>query len=344
MRMQRVWGTGLDTPAEVVRSLTAVQSQEHWYARWSLGQRMRHASAQEVDRAFDDGQFLRTHVLRPTWHYVAAADLGWLMELSGPRVDASNATRYRELELDHDTLSRANDLIAAAVTGGDRTRRELGEALARAGISTDGQRLAHIVMHAELTRVVCSGAMRGKQHTYASFDARVPSRAGPRGEQALAELASRFFGTRGPATVRDFAWWSGLAMAHARRGHEIARAGLERREVDGRDYWFRERRGRRPPGPRVDLVQCFDGTIISYRESRDVLQTARVGFRVPDVVDGFSHVLLLDGRLLGHWRVARGTTGERVETNVRTRLTAEERAALDAAVERFTRFLGASAP
>jgi hypothetical protein len=132
-------------------------------------------------------------------------------------------------------------------------------------------------------------------------------------------------------------------MADARRGLEIARAGLERREVDGRDYWFGELRSRRLAGPRVDLVQCFDETVISYRESRDVLQTSRVAFPVPDVVDGFSHVLLVDGRLLGHWRVARGN-GDRVETSIRTALTAEERAALDVAVERFTRYLSASAP
>jgi Winged helix DNA-binding domain len=341
MRQQRVWGAGHDTAAEAVAGLTAVQSQEHWYARWSVGQRTRRAKASEVDRAFDDGRFLRTHVLRPTWHYVAATDLGWLIELSGPRVDASNARRYRDLELDRVVLNRANDQIAATVADGHRTRRELGDALERRGIATDGQRLAHIVMHAELTGIVCSGAMRGKQHTYASFDERVPSRKGPRGDEALTELAKRFFTTRGPATLRDFAWWSGLPMADARRGLEIAAPQLEHRTVDDRELWFRGARSRTLSAPRVDLVQCFDETIISYRESRDVLQTRRVGFPVPGVVDGFSHVLLLDGRLLGHWRVARrGSAPDRVETHVRTKLTAAERAALAAAVQRFERFLG----
>jgi len=181
MRMgaQRLWGAGFDAPEDAVSWLTAVQAQEHWYARWSVGQRTRRANAEIVDAAFDDGDILRTHVLRPTWHYVAATDLRWLMQLSGPQVTAANARRHGELGLDATVLNRTNDLIAEAVAHGHLTRRELGQMLERHRIPVDGQRLAYIVMHAELTAVVCSGAMRGKQHAYAPFDERVPPNSGP---------------------------------------------------------------------------------------------------------------------------------------------------------------------
>lgn len=339
MRAQRLWGSRFDEPQDAVRWLTAVQAQEHPYARWSVGQRTRRTTAAAFDRAFDEGRVLRTHVLRPTWHYVATADLGWLMRLSGPRVSAANATRYRQLGLDGNVLNKTNDIIAGAVAGGHLTRRELGAVLARKGISTDGQRLPHILMQAELDAVICSGAMQGKQHTYAAFDERVPDRSAPRGEEALAELAGRFFTTRGPATVRDFAWWSGLAMADARHGLEMVQSDLERLDVDERSYWFAERGTRSPAGTRVDLVQCYDEAIISYSQSRDVLQSRAASFAVPRALDGFTHVLLRDGRLLGHWRLTRTRQRAALETRVRSRLTADERIALTKAIERFSRFL-----
>jgi hypothetical protein len=341
MRAQGLWRAGVDAPEDAVTWLTAVQAQEHWYARWSVGQRTRRADGDTVDRAFDEGRILRTHVLRPTWHYVAATDLRWLMRLSGPLVSARHARRHGELGLDAKLLTRTNDLIAAAVARRHLTRREIGAMLDRNRIPSDEHRLAYIVMHAELTAVVCSGAMRGKQHTYAPFDERVSRRAGPEGDAALAELARRFFTTRSPATLRDFAWWSGLPMATARRGLELVAPELEQRQVDGRDYWLAGRGGRAPSGPRVDLVQCYDEVIISYRESRDVLQSPRVDFPVPSSLGGFVHVLLLDGRLLGHWRVARRGNGATIETRVRPRLRSDERAALEGAVERFERFVAA---
>jgi hypothetical protein len=335
-------GRGFGSAAEVVRHLTAMQAQEHPYARWSVGQRAgRATTAADVDAAFDDGRILRTHVLRPTWHYVARGDLRWLMALSGPRVDAGNATRYRNLGLDVRTRSRALDILADAVAGTCLTRRELSAVLEGRGISTEGQRLPHLVMHAELHSAVCSGPMRGKEHTYAAFDERVPAGPTLSDEEALAELAGRYFRTRGPATVRDFMWWAGLRAADARAGLAAVAPTLEQRVVDGRTYWFAARPAapsRR--GPTVDLVQCYDEVIISYTESRDVLATPAVDFPVPRSLDGFTHVLLLEGRLLGHWRVTR----QGVETRVGPRLDPAQRGSLDAAIERYLRFLGSPTP
>ncbi|MFZ0216710.1 MAG: winged helix DNA-binding domain-containing protein [Candidatus Dormiibacterota bacterium] len=345
LRGQLLDGSSLETPEEVVSTLAAMQAQDHGLARWSVAQRLQaEATAATLDRAFDEGRFLRTHLLRPTWHYVAAFDLRWLMRLSGPRVDGLNAGRYRELELDAATLGRANEVLGTAVAGRPRTRHELAEILDAEGISTAGQRLAHLLMHGELTAVICSGPMHGRQHTYAPFDARVPARPGPEGDEAVAELARRYFSTRGPATPRDFAWWSGLGLRDIRRGLALLRAPLTCRTIDGRSYWFVDN-GALPPARRrrIDPVQCFDELILSYSETRDVLQTNDVSFPVPRDLDGYRHVLLLDGRLLGHWRtVARERTS--IETRVARPLDEAERRALDEAARRYRHFAATPAP
>jgi hypothetical protein len=312
-----------------------MQAQEHPYARWSVGQRMSAESgtASVVDAAFDAGEFLRTHVLRPTWHYVARDDLRWLMRLSGPLVRAGNARRCAELELDATTLGRGADVLAEALTDGPKTRRELAGALERRGISTADQRIVYLLMHAELSSVICSGPMHGKEHTYARFDDRVPPAPGPDGDEAWGELARRYFRTRGPATVRDFAWWAGLRIGPARAALALVAGELDQLELDGLTYWT---------GPEIaptsgggaDLVQCYDEVIISYRDSRHLLQTEQVAFPVPRHLDGFTHVVLLDGRLLGHWRLSGGD----VELRLARPLEPGEDAALSAAVERYRSF------
>jgi hypothetical protein len=314
-----------------------MQAQEHRYAIWSVGQRTGGATRSDVDRAFDDGELLRTHVLRPTWHFVSSRDLRWLIGLSGPRVISRSARRHQELELDARTLARANDVIAEAVADAPRTRRELADALERRRLAPEGQRLAHIVMHAELCAVVCSGPMRAAQHTYAAFDTRVPAGDGPRGDDALAELAHRYFTTRGPATLKDFTWWSGLDTRDARDGLASVSPSLESRTVDDRTYWFRD--GVTPARrSRVDLVQCYDEAIISYTESRDALRGGDVSFDVPRHIDGFTHVVLWNGSLLGHWRPVSSGDGTRVDVRLAGTPAARQRVALDRAIDRYRSF------
>ncbi|HTT92553.1 MAG TPA: winged helix DNA-binding domain-containing protein [Acidimicrobiales bacterium] len=330
-------GQALTSPAGVVGQMTAVQAQDHPQARWSVAQRMAGTpDAAAVDTAFADGRFVRVHMLRPTWHYVAATDLRWLMCLSGPRVDAANARQYEAEGLGPRPLARSNEIVGQAVASGPRTRRELAVAIENGGVSTAGLRLTLILMHAELTGVVCSGPMQGKQHTYAAFDDRAGPEPGPRGDEALGQLAWRYFSTRGPATVRDFSWWSGLNARDARLGLELARSRLIGRELDGRMYWCTEQELPPTKKPGVDLVQCYDEMIISYSESRDIVQTTHTGFPFLSRSGGFSNVVLLDGKLLGHWR--RASRGSSVEVRTDKVLGARQQAALAEAIGRYRHF------
>ena len=339
MRAQRVWNSDLKDPQQALTHLVAVQAQEFPYARWSLSQRCGVPSSSSVQRAFDEGRILRTHILRPTWHFVAPRDLRWLMRLSGPRVIAWSARRCQELGLDAKTLVKSNDVIDKAVAEQPLTRRALAALLERRGLSPGGQRMPHMLMRAELDTIVCSGPLEGKQHTYAAFDSRVPAAREITRDHALGRLAKRYFASRGPATIKDFSWWSGLPMADVRRATEIAGRALHRSDVDGRTYLFtHEQPSRKAARPRVDLVQIYDEIGIAYTESRDVLLGDGTEVVVPSNLGGYPHVVLREGRVLGRWRVVRARDDLRVETRIKQRLDVATRSSLERAIERYRRF------
>src|SRR6266568_4837740 len=220
---------------DVVRWLGAVQAQDYAAAKWALGLRMQNSTDDLIEQAFTDGTILRTHVMRPTWHFVLPADIRWMLALTAPRVLATIAYYDRTLELDDAVFSQSNAVLAKALQGGKQlTRAELFSELQQAGIATDNlQRIGHILMHAELDGIICSGARRGKQFSYALLDERAPQARTLDCEEALAEFARRYFTSRGPATLQDFVWWSGLTVADARAGLEMVKPQLVHAVVDG---------------------------------------------------------------------------------------------------------------
>ncbi|HEU5348920.1 MAG TPA: winged helix DNA-binding domain-containing protein, partial [Ktedonobacterales bacterium] len=266
LSQQRLAREPLDTPEDVVNWLGAVQSQEYQAALWSLGLRMCAATADVIERAFNEGAILRTHVMRPTWHFVTPADIRWMLELTAPRISATMAYYNRQLELDDDLFTHSNTVIAAALEGERQlTRPELGAALAQAGIAVKGQRLGHIIMRAELDGVICSGPRRGKQFTYALLAERAPqSQTLPR-DEALAELVRRYFTSHGPATTRDFAWWSGLTVTDARAGLASVGSALSREEIDGQTYWFSASAlPEADPAHAALLLPTYDELLVGY--------------------------------------------------------------------------------
>ncbi len=226
-------------PAAVVGWFGAMQAQDYGMALWAVGQRLIGATEASLQRAFDDGAILRTHVLRPTWHFVTPADIRWLLDLTAPRVRQQVAYYDRQLEIDDALLSRAFGIIERALADGHhRTRSELAEALQVGQIDTsDSQRLVHFLMHAELSGLIGSGARRGKQQTYALLAERAPNATKLAREEALAELTRRYFSGHAPATLKDFAWWSGLTVADAKQGIESLAGELASAEIDGATYW-----------------------------------------------------------------------------------------------------------
>ena len=321
--------------AAVVRRLGAMQAQEFAEAKWSLAQRMEgEPTDAEIEESFARGEILRTHVLRPTWHFVAPEDLRWMLRLTAPRVHQASRPQYRANELDDGILARTDEILRETLSDGEpRTRRELGEALAARGVEATGSRLAYISTHAELEAVVCSGPRRGRQHTYRLVDDLVPPQPERDRDDALAELARRYFGGHGPASIRDFAWWSGLKISDCRAAVELAREDLEEIAGDDRSWWSGPRPARVPRRTGADLIATYDELIVAF-------QDLRLAYAGEARMDPFERPLLIDGVCAGTWR--RALARDRVDVQVTTfgDIGGAAGAAVTSAVERFGRFLG----
>ena len=319
----------------------AVQSQDFSVAKWSLGLRTRGATDAKVEAAFNAGEILRTHVLRPTWHFVMPADIHWLLRLTAPRVHALNATYYRRLGIDARECIRSERVLVRSLEGGHYlTRDELRDAFERNGVTTTGdQRMAYLLMRAELDGVIASGPRKGKQFTYALLSERAPNPRELSNEEALTELARRFFVSRGPATVHDFAKWSGLTVASAKAGAENAASQLVHETIDGKAYWSSPSTpSLAKDAPRAHLMSIYDEYISSYRD-RGAMASAEVAKKLMGFGNALLYIVILDGRVVGTWKRTLGGKSVTVETTFFQRLTKSDREAVAAEAERYSKFV-----
>jgi Winged helix DNA-binding domain len=226
------------SPGAVVTALGAVQGQDYLGSLWSVGLRCPGAAEGDVEQALADRSIVRTWLLRGTLHLLAPADLRWLLALLAPRSLAGNAGRHRQLELDDALFARSEKLAVQALQGGRRlTRDAFYELLEGAGIATAGQRGYHITWRLAQLGVLCFGPREGSQPTFVLLEEWVPPAPVLDREEALAELARRYFTSHGPATLADFAWWAGLKVSDAKSGLAQVSSQLEQVSVDGTIYW-----------------------------------------------------------------------------------------------------------
>jgi len=332
------------TPGEVVEWLGAVQAQDFAAAKWGLGLRLLRGTDAEVEKAYNAGEILRTHAMRPTWHFLAPQDIRAVLALTAPRVQAGNAAMHRRLELDGKFLSRCHRVLAEALRDEQHlTRTELASRLAAKGIAAKGQRLAYILMNAEFEALICSGPRKGKQFTYALLEERVPKTNALSSEEALAQWTLRYFQSHGPAQPKDFAWWSGLTLQEAQRGVEMAKGRLLRDTIDGKTF-LRSPGGQEPNGEKpvagvALLLSIYDEYTIAYRD-RSALGAERPLERLISMGNALTSVLVQDGVITGTWK--RALTKAKVEITVspfRAPRQAEKKA-IRAAASAYGAFLG----
>lgn len=341
---QHLVGAPFETPEDVVRSLGAVQSQDYAGAKWAIAQRTRRTSSAELDQLFNEGRILRTHILRPTWHFVMPADIRWMLKLTAPRVNAASAYYYRKLELDEPIFRRSNAAVARALEGGRQlTRVELASVLRESGITATGQRLAYLILRAELDAIVCSGALRGKQFTYALLDDRVPRAPTLERDEALAELTRRYLSSHGPARPQDFAWWSGLTVTDAKAGIEIVRPHLRQETVDGNTHWFAaRRRTTRLKAPIIHLLPNYDEYFIAYKDHSSLVDSSLEKALKRNTDTLMAHIVVLNGKVVGGWRRAIKKDEVVIKTSLLKKLARPELDALAIAAEQYGRFIGKS--
>lgn len=355
-------------PHSVVERLLCVQAQEHAFSRWSVAQRTARPDEAAVLAAIATSEVVRTHVLRPTWHYVLGADLRWLQALTGPRVRALSAGWYRNHGVDDDFFLATRKVIEAELTGGKcRTRDELKQALSAADIDVSGQRLVVALFDLELQAVICSGPVRGRHHTYGLVDELLPPSAPRADDEATALLVERYLRGHGPALLKDLRWWSSLTLKQLQRGVEDLGDAVVSTNVGGAEY-LRLADQPAPTGTaaadrQFRLLQVFDELFVGYSESRGLVDPdGEFGSVLPIGFSKMMHVVLEGDRLAGRWRsdkreAARGggdASGGRRRAERRTTtleitaamtrpLSATDRRALERSVEAYGAFVGTAA-
>ena len=326
-----------DKPGDVVRWLGAVQAQDYPAGLWAVGLRMRGATEADIEKAIADREIVRTWPMRGTLHFVAPEDARWMLKLLTPRIVVGLASRHRELGLDEATFERSKELFVMALEGGKQIRRpDMYKVLEAGGISGAGQRFPHILGLLAQQGILCFGPHEGKQPTFVLLDEWVPKSRELERDEALAELARRYFTSHGPATLQDFVWWSGLKVADARAGLEMAKSQLVEETVGEKTYWLAS--SAPVPGgksPDVRLLPVYDEYLVGYKERSAALDPAH------DEATGhgiFSPIIVLDGRIVGTWGRTQKKDSVVITTQLFKKLSGAEKDALAEAADRYGRF------
>jgi hypothetical protein len=303
LRNQQLAATTFKTAKDLVGWMGAMQAQDYNQAKWAIGVRLPHLTEKLIESAFNNGEIIRTHLMRPTWHFVSADDIYWILELTAPQIKSTTKSRNRDLELTEAVLKRSQEILARALEGNQTmTREELNIYLNHAGIATDLQRLSHIMMEAEINGLICSGGIKEKKQTYALLTERVPVKKTLQKEEALAQLAEKYFLSHGPATLSDFVWWSGLPVAEARKGLEMSKSALISKTIGSETYWFAGNITIPATLPdSIYLLPAFDEFLISYKNRSAVITLEDHRKAISD--NGiFRPVVLVNGQISGLWK------------------------------------------
>lgn len=294
--------TSFTQPEEIIAYYGAMQAQDWSMAKWALGLRLPHLREKDVDDQFNSGKILRTHMLRPTWHIVSPKDIRWMQKLTSPRVHQFNKTYYQKFDLGPKEFSKTEGILQKVLQGKNYlTRDELKTSFEKNRIKTDPLSLALILMHAELEALICSGPRKGKQFTYALLDEMIPAAKEISTEAALKKLAHLYFISRGPATIKDFSWWSGLTMKDAKSGVEMLDKSFVKEVIEGQEYIFKPMSIPDLKGKQTTfLIPDYDEYGISYKD-RSLYHHPKWKETEAMTNADYFHAIAVDGYFGGTW-------------------------------------------
>ncbi len=338
---QHLTGTKFKTPAEVVGWFGAVQAQDYLASLWAVGLRMQAATESVIEQAIADKQIVRTWPMRGTIHYVPAADIRWMLKWLTPRVLARNAKRLlQNYSLDGTAFAQSKKRIIQALQGGRRlTREAVYQVLESGHISTAGQRGLQILWWLAQEGLICLGPRQGKQPTFVLLEEWLPETKTLEREEALAELAGRYFTSHGPATIRDFAWWSGLTQAEAEVGFDPVRSKFVKSIFAGQTYWLHPASGGKAVSSTVFLLPVFDEYTVAYKDRSAALDSAYMAQTRNGALE--AHIIL-NGRIVGTWKRTLKKESVVIASNFFSPLTRSQRQAFEAAAGRYGAFLNRS--
>lgn len=300
---QQIADTLFKTPREIVSWMGAMQAQDYIMAKWAVGVRLKNPSEKIVEEAIDKGEILRTHLLRPTWHFVSPDDIYWMTKLTAAKIKTSFKSRHKQMEITDSILKKTLGIIEKELADGvSLTRNDLAQKFRNKGIKTDENRLSHILFCAEFETVICSGPIKENRPTYSLLSYRVPKKKELGREESLAELAKRYFTSHAPATIQDFSWWSNLSLTEIRRAVDSIKSDFISEDTDAGKYlipgsfsWDIN------PKSSVHLLPAYDEFLISYRDRSHSLHATH-NKKTISANGIFFPVVVINGQVSGLWQ------------------------------------------
>ena len=301
LKNQQLAETKFFEPEKLVSHFGAMQAQDYAMAKWAIGLRTE-KTEKEIEEAINQGKIIRTHILRPTWHFVAAEDIFWMLELTAPSLKKLVTSAAVKMGLEY-SLNAYNKKLQKLLSSNNHLTREeiMLELDVKTGIANNISPVI-IMMNAELEGIVCNGIMRGKKFTYALLEERVKYKNSKIGkEEALAKLASKYFNSHGPATIQDFSWWSGLSLTNSRLALESIKSELSSFQIESNIYWFYEVSISNKNESLVHLLPAFDEFLISYKDrtASIALEHQPLAFTKNGI---FNPVIVINGKVEGTWK------------------------------------------
>jgi len=340
MRNQQIEGSEFQSVKELVNWMGAMQAQDFAMAKWAVGCRTKHTTEKSFMEAYHQGEIIRTHLMRPTWHLVSSDDIYWMLELTGPQIKPLLKLRNRQLELTEIVYTTSYRMLENVLSNGvSLTRDELTEEFDNLHIVTNENRLSHILMGAELEGIVCSGPMKANKLTYALLSERVPVKKQLTREEALAALARRYFTSHCPATLRDFTWWSGLTITHARKALESIKGDLISETIGTETYWMSHSfTNANAAKPSVHLLPSYDEFLIGYADRTAALEAVHNKKTISE--NGiFRPIVVVNGQVVGLWKRITKKDTVYLEVNHFIPFDVEVTKAIEQESERYGAFL-----
>jgi hypothetical protein len=333
---QRFWDKSFSKAQEVVSWFGAIQGQEYALTKWGIGLRAPKLKDEDVEKDLTDGRILRTHLLRPTWHFVSDKDIRWMLKLTAPTVHQASAFMYRSLELDKKLFLRSNKVFTSVLAGRAMTRNELTAELKRNRIVASGPRLAYIFMNAELDGLICSGPRLGKQSSYALLEERAAVVPEITRDEALFRLTRTYFTSRGPATLQDFATWSGLKVVDCKKGIESASPHIAEERIGGHPYYLSSNIPETGLRPAMYFLPIYDEMIMGYKD-RSALFMKRGKLKQPPKLR-YNGMILDAGQVIGTWRRVEATKAIETQFDFFAPLTGRQKSNFKAAFKHLEQF------
>ena len=330
------------SPGELLARIGAMQAQDYPGALWSIGLRLPGFTRADVEQAIVDRTIVRTWPMRGTLHFVAAADIRWMLKLLTPRVMSATAGRYRQLELDQAVFLRSRELITQALAGNKiLPRNELYAVLEQGGVSTEGQRGIHILRQLCQDQVLCFGPHKGKQPTFVLLDEWITPQKELQRDEALQTIAERYFSSHGPATLQDFVGWTGLTITEAKIGLGLATGVLQNLTVHTKEYWMSAHMQRiEPELAYTYLLAGFDEFMLGYKDRSAALAPEYTNMICPGNNGMFFPTLVIDGQVCGTWKSVKKAQVCIIEAKPFFPLSAEQKTAIEVPALSYEQFIG----